>query len=154
MKTLLRKFVPLLAAFLVTVGGLLAFESFTAERVEARGTRTILVCQRGAYIANLCIKNQTTNNQACTGNIGVGIQTDLNIDWQPGDRLDFINNVMLEDQPEVDKEYINLAERDTICWSGGALINDGVKAYCRAPHEADCKPEPCDSERLAQFGVC
>jgi hypothetical protein len=80
MKTLLRKFVPLLAAFLVTVGGLLAFESFTAERVEARGTRTILVCNKQVSVANLCIKNQTTNKEACTGKIPVDIERELNIE--------------------------------------------------------------------------
>lgn len=130
MKTILRKSLTLLVALLVIAGGFLAF---TTERVEAAGTRTIYVCQKGLYIANLCIKNRSkSNHKKCTGNVPVGSRRDLTFRWDRGDDLAFIAAV----KDGHNGYYEPIANRDDSCWSDGSPLNPGV--YCRSNRESEC----------------
>lgn len=131
MKTMLRKSVTLLTALLVTTGGFLAFESFTAERGKTAGTRTILVKQYGFYVANLCIKNRSKfDHEVCTGKVTEGSNKDLTIPWDPGDEVVFIAAIV----GGHNAFYGPIADRDSVCWSDGSLFRYG--AYCRQPSEA------------------
>ena len=127
---MLKKSVTLLTALLVTGGGFLAFESFTAKGAKAQRTRTVIVLQNGWFVANLCVKNETKNREACTGKITVGTVRDLTIPWDPGDKVLFKNNVV----GGRDGQYGPLADRDTHCWSEGGLHSQ--KAFCRMRSEA------------------
>lgn len=126
---MLKKSVTLLATLLVTVGGSLAFTSFSAKAQQS--TRTVIVLNKGLYVADLCLKNLSQNNiEVCTGKIPLGSQRDLTILWNPGDNIIFITAVAAGKNAY----YGPIAGRDTHCWSDG--ISFRPTAYCRMSSEA------------------
>ncbi len=86
----------------------------------------MIVHQRGAYIANLCLKNLSKHNiQKCTGNVPVGVNRDLTIRYNRGDRLEFIVAVAAGHNAY----YPEIAPRDQNCWADGTSL--APNAYCR-----------------------
>lgn len=138
METIFRKSLALFAALLVMVGGFLVFtservEAATSEQVEAARQRTIYVCQKGGYVANLCIKNRSkSNREKCTGKIPLGTVRDLTFRADRDDHLVFV--VAVEGGHSA--FYDPIANRDRVCWSEGGTLN--ATAYCRTREESDC----------------
>ena len=136
MKTILKKFVPLLAAFLVTVGGLLAFESFTGDRVVAQshGSKTIYACNNGSFLAVLCLQNKSKGISDCTRAVPLRYGKNLTVPFNSGDHLDFAAQVVAGK----DAHYIGLGGGfDNYCWVSGTSAK--TKAYCRRKREeSDC----------------
>jgi hypothetical protein len=121
-----------LAVALVAVGlsaATLVATAGTADAAPARHhhhTKTIIVQQRGVYVANLCLKNISKHNiTKCTGKVPAGSVRDLTIRYNRGDRLEFIVAVV----GGHNGYYPWIAPRDHTCWSDGTSLSPG--AYCR-----------------------
>jgi hypothetical protein len=113
-----------LALTLVAVTGTTVLS--TPGSAQAAGAKTLVVHQRGPYVANLCLKNLSQDNvETCTGNVPVGSNRDLTIQYNEGDTLEFIVAVVAGHNAY----YSPIADRDQNCWAMGTSL--GPIGYCR-----------------------
>lgn len=85
----------------------------------ATDSRYIQVQQRGAYVANLCIQNQTKDGQvSCTGNVPVGSNRQLQVPaYTHGDKIVFSANVVAGHNA-----YYTLSDNQTTCTATGTSL--------------------------------